>query len=57
MSLEYTYTKTNLLDNVRDVVDNRVIEKYTYDNNGNVLSKDVPSSKQRTMYTYNAAGR
>lgn len=57
MSLEYTYTKTNLLDNVRDVVDNRVIEQYTYDNNGNVLSKDVPSSKQRTMYTYNAAGR
>lgn len=57
MSLQYSYTKLNLLDNIRGLRDNSVIEQYTYDNNGNLLTKYTPASKIKTTYSYNKAGQ
>ena len=57
MSLQYSYTKLNLLDNIRGLRDNSVIEQYTYDNNGNLFTKYTPASKIKTTYRYNRAGQ
>ena len=39
MSLQYSYTKLNLIDNIGDLKDNSVIEQYTYDGLGRLTKE------------------